>query len=456
MPGLTDLSGCFDGGLIMRSPLRSLVVLALLIPNVSSVSHAAEPASPDRSLTPQVAKIGPNDWPWWRGASRDGVARDMAAPVKWSATSNIAWKAAVPGRGHSSPTVIGSQVVIQTSDETAKTQSVVAFDRSTGKQLWQTTINNGGFPDRIHRKNTHASPTVAADGTRLFAVAYHHQGIHVTGMTMSGKILWQKQIGPFRPDQYKNGYAASPIVHGNNLIVLAECDDTSYMVSLDRQTGKQVWRTPRPARISYSSPTLAKVAGRNQVLISGCDRVAAFDPDTGKNLWQVPATTMATSGTMVWYKDLVFASGGFPKAETVCIKADGSGKIVWRNTQKCYEQSMIVHDGFVYAMTDTGITFCWRAVDGKVMWRERLRGPVSSSPVIAGGNIYMSNELGTTYVFRASPEKYTEVGRNTLGNYVFASPSICGGRIYARIGHSQNGGRQEVLYCIADKTTASR
>jgi outer membrane protein assembly factor BamB len=439
----------------MRSIVRfsfQALSLALLL---SPLSLAAEPVA-GPVAGPVTGEVGPNDWPWWRGPARDGVAVGAGAAVKWSASSNIAWKSEVPGRGHSSPTVIGSLVVMQTSNETAKTQSVVAFDRKSGKLRWQTTINSGGFPARIHRKNTHASPTVAADGTRLFAVAYHHQAIHVTALDMAGKKLWQKQIGPFRPDEYKNGYAASPIVHGKHLIVLAECDDSSYMVSLERSSGELAWRVTRPARISYSSPILARVAGRNQVLISGCDRVAGFDPDTGKGLWEVPATTMATSGTMVWYKDLVFASGGFPKAETVCIKADGSGKIVWRNTQKCYEQSMIVHGGHLYAMTDPGIVFCWRATDGKVMWRERLAGPVSASPVIAGGNIYMTNERGTTFVFKASPTKYIELGRNTLGNEVFATPSICGGRVYARVGHLKAGSRREVLYCISDTSAASR
>ena len=430
--------------------MKSMVRFALLVIPVclfvSSLSMAAEPAA---------GRIGPGDWPWWRGPARDGVATGPDAPVTWSVNSNIAWKVPVPGRGHSSPTVIGRLVVMQTSNETEKTQSVVAFDRKSGKPLWQTRINSGGFPVRIHRKNSHASPTVASDGTRLFAVAYHHQGIHVTALDMAGKTLWQKHIGPFRPDEYKNGYAASPIVFGSKLIVLAECDDSSYMVSLDVSSGKLAWRTVRPARISYSSPILALVAGRQQVLIPGCDRVAGFDPDTGKSLWEVPATTMATSGTMVWHKDLVFASGGFPKSETVCIRADGSGTIVWKNIQKCYEQSMIVSDGFLYAMTDPGIVFCWRATDGKVMWRERLTGPISSSPVLSGGNIYMTNERGTTFVFKASPEKYVEMGRNTLGNEVFATPSICGGRLYARVGHLEAGKRREMLYCIADESSAA-
>ena len=423
----------------MRSIVRhSFQALSLML-LISPFSIAAEPVA---------GEVGPNDWPWWRGPARDGVAVGAAAPLKWSATSNIAWQAEVPGRGHSSPTVIGSLVVLQTSNETAKTQSVVAFDRSSGKRLWQTTINSGGFPTRIHRRNTHASPTIAADGTRLFAAAYHHQAIHVTALDMSGKKLWQKKIGPFRPDEYKNGYAASPIVYGKHLIVLAECDDSSYMVSLERSSGKLAWRIPRPARISYSSPILARVAGRNQVLIPGCDRVAGFDPDTGKGLWEVPATTMATSGTMVWYKDLVFASGGFPKAETVCIKADGSGKIAWKNNHRIHEQSLLVHEGHVYGINDTGIALCWETRTGQEVWRHRLKAPISASPTLVDDTIYLTNELGKTWLYRATPKGFDEIAVNQLGTIVFASATICGGQIFFRVADMVDGKRVETLYCL--------
>lgn len=422
--------------------MRILTAMCLL--SVSSL-WAAEPEK----------KLGANDWPGWRGPFHSGVSVDKVAPVSWSASKNVFWKTAVPGRGHSSPTVVGSLVVLQTADEARQTQSVVAFDRSTGKQLWQTQLNRGGFPGRIHRKNTHASSTIAGDGTRFFAVTLHHDAIHVTALApKDGAVLWQKQVGPFIPDEYRNGYAASPLVYRGTLVVLAECDGGSFMVALERETGRQVWRTPRPARISYSSPALANVAGREQVLISGCDKVAGFDPTTGKRLWAVDATTMATSGTMVWHKDLVFASGGFPKAETVCVRADGSGEIVWRNLQKCYEQSMIVHEGFLYAMNDGGIVFCWRATDGKEMWKVRLRGPISASPILAAGKIYMTSELGTTYVFQASPKKYLELARNRLGNEVFASPSICGGQLFSRVAHVKGDQRREMLYCIGERATA--
>ena len=221
--------------------------------------------------------------------------------------------------------------------------------------------------------------------------------------------------------------------------------------ALDRATGKVVWQTPRPARLSYSSPVVANVAGRDQLLISGCDMVAGYDPATGKQLWQANVTTMATCGTMVWEGDLVFASGGYPKAETACVKADGSGKVVWTNRQKCYEQSMLAVDGYIYAVTDQGIAYCWRSADGQEMWRERLRGPVSASPILAGGNIYLTNELGTTYVYKADPQQFTEVAVNQLGDEGFATPAICGSRIYVRAAQNSARGRQETLYCIGKK-----
>jgi outer membrane protein assembly factor BamB len=369
-------------------------------------------------------------------------------PVAWAADRNVAWVSDVPGRGHSSPTVVGDVVVMLTADEQAQVQSVLAFDRATGRSVWQRPINTGGFPEKIHRKNTHASSTVASDGHRLYAVSFHHDGIHVTTLDMAGKVVWSKQIGPFRPRQYRNGYAASPTLHAGLLVVLAECDDSSYLVGMDAVTGQEKWRTKRPSRISYSSPTIAHVGGKHQILISGCDRVAGFDPLTGKQLWFARETTMAMSGTMVWHQNLVFASGGFPDAGTVCLRADGSNAVVWKNTQKCYEQSMLVHNGYLYAMNDLGIVFCWNATDGREMWKRRLQGPVSASPVLAGDAIYISNERGTTFVFRADPQAYHEIGRNQLGDEAFATPSPAGGRLYMRVAFQDGDQRRERLFAI--------
>ncbi len=392
------------------------------------------------------------DWPWWRGPSRNGIAVTGAdVPTKWSETENVVWKTPVPGRGHSSPIVVGDKVFLETADEAKKVQSVVAFDRKTGKQLWKTDVSTGGFARKNHPKNTEASPTLACDGERLFASFFHHETIQATALDLEGKQLWQQTVGPFNPRMFEYGYAPSPLLYRETVIFSAEYDGDSALTALDRQTGKQVWRTPRQKSITFSTPVVAHVAGKDQLLISGGYHVSSYDPSNGREMWTTRGTTAATCGTMVWEGDIVFASGGYPNAETLAVKADGSGKVLWRNKEKCYEQSMLAHEGYVYALTGGGILFCWRGSDGKEMWKERLQGPVSSSPVLAGGNIYQANELGICYVFKPNPKKFDLVAENHLGDEAFPSPAFAGNQIFLRTATGSGRNREEFLYCLGQK-----
>jgi len=388
------------------------------------------------------------DWATWRGPNLNGIAAaGQLPPTTWSEAQNVLWKVAVPGRGHSSPTIVGEQIFLTTADEPPQTQSVIAFDRSTGKQLWTTPISKGGFPE-THRKNTHATPSVASDGERLFVSFHHHANIQVSAMSLDGKTLWQKTIGKYDPQLYKYGYAPSPMLYRSLVLIAADYEGGGWLAALDSKSGTPKWQTARSRKLSFSSPVVAKVGGRDQLLISGTEQVASYDPNNGKQLWATPATTMATCGTMVWDGDLVFASGGYPKSETACLNAK-TGQLVWRNDQKCYEQSMLAADGYVYAVNDGGIAFCWRATDGREMWTSRLAGgAISASPILANGNIYATNEAGTIYVFKAQPTRFELVARNQLGDEAFATPAICDSRIYMRVASSAGGGRQETLYCI--------
>ena len=392
-----------------------------------------------------------NDWPWWRGPLRNGVADQSAVPVTFSETDHVIWKTPVPGRGHSSPTVVGNRVFLTTATTAEQIHEVLAFDRTTGKPLWRKEVNRGGFPAKNHPKNTEATATLASDGERLFAVFYHHDKVVAVTLNFAGEVVWEKEICRFRPKTYEYGYAPSPLLYQNLVLIAAEYDGESFITALDRQSGDRVWQAPRPTMITFSTPMIAHVAGKDQLLISGAQKVSAYDPATGKPLWSVDGTTFATCGTMVWDGEIVFASGGYPKAETLAVKADGSGQVLWRNNQKCYEQSMLAHDGYLYALTDNGVMFCWRGIDGKEMWKERLKGPVSASPVLANGNLYWANELGTLYVVRANPERFEKVAENQIGSDSFPSPAICGGQIFLRVGKGAGKERQEWLYCFGNQ-----
>jgi outer membrane protein assembly factor BamB len=166
-------------------------------------------------------------------------------------------------------------------------------------------------------------------------------------------------------------------------------------------------------------------------------------------LWSIDGTTAATCGTLVWDGDIVYASGGYPKSETLAVRVSKSGgEVLWRNRQNCYEESMLATAGHLYALTGKGVMYCWNGQTGIEQWSQRLKGPVSCSPVLAGGHLYWTNEAGTTYVFKPKPEKFELAAQNQLGEEGFASPAVSRGQIFVRTATRSGGQRQEWLYCL--------
>ncbi len=425
------------------SRMKTLTVSLILIVHLPVIPCSA-----------QLFEAANGDWPWWRGPGFNGIADpDQQVPVEWSETKNVAWKVKLPGRGHSSPVVVGNRLLLMTADDKAQTQSVLCFDRHTGESRWVREINRGGFQETINPRNTYATSTLACDSQRLFAVISHHDAVYVCALNLDGEWLWQRKAGHWVERQYPNGQASSPVLYGELVIIAAdgEADQGGFIAALNRHSGEIVWKTSRPPASNYASPVVARVAGRDQVLISGCDQVASYSPMNGKLLWSVPAKWMQTGATPVWEGDVVVASGGYPAAETLCVRADGSGRVVWRNNQKCYEQSLLITGGHVYAINDNGIALCWAVRTGEELWRKRLGGPISASPILVGNMIYASNERGTTFVCRVSPDGCELLAENQLGTEAFATPAICGGRIFLRVAVSTEGQRQEQLYCIQDR-----
>ncbi|MBS0266277.1 MAG: PQQ-binding-like beta-propeller repeat protein [Planctomycetes bacterium] len=426
-----------------RLALLVLVLLSLAFSQTVIVVGAA----PSTKAGP--VKFAATDWPWWRGPHWDGLAAaDQVLPVKWSDTENVLWKAPVNGRGHGSPTVVGDQVFLVTADEEAERQSVLCFDRLTGKSLWKYDVHQGGFSKKDNKKSSHASATVACDGERLFVNFLNREAIYATALDRNGNLIWQKKISDFVTHQ---GFGASPLIYRSLVIFAADNKGGGAIAALDRATGETVWRHDRPKLPNYTSPIIVKAAGKEQLVFTGCDLISSFDPLTGTKLWEAPGATTECVTSTVTDGRIVVTSGGYPKNHVSAMLADGSGKVVWENPVRVYVPSMIAHAGYLYAVIDDGVAMCWKSDTGKEMWKVRLGGKFSASPVMVGDRIFAVNEDGRGFVFQATPEKFELLAENPLGEEAFATPTICGGRIYLRVAATVDGKRQEMLYCVGNR-----
>ncbi len=392
--------------------------------------------------------IAPTDWPAWRGPSRDGIAAPgQNPPTRWSETENILWKAPLPGRGHGSPTVVGDRIYLATGDLVKRSQSVICLDRRDGKTVWQADVHAENADNGKHANSSAASATVACDGERLFINFLNGGAIHTSALDLNGKLLWQQKICDYVVHQ---GFGSSPVIHGPLVIVSADHRGGGVIAGLDRATGRIVWTEPRPKLANYTTPAILRAAGREQMVLAGCDLITSLDPLTGKKLWEVSGSTVECVVTAVTDGERVFASGGYPKNHTIAVMADGSGKVAWQNIARVYVPSMIAKAGHLYAVMDAGVAVCWKSDTGEELWKERLGGDFFSSPVMVGDRVYASNVTGKTYVFEATPTHFKILSENQLGDEAYASPVICGSRIYLRAA-KKGGTRQEFLYCIGGK-----
>jgi outer membrane protein assembly factor BamB len=395
------------------------------------------------------AATSSEDWPAWRGPTRNGIAAPgQTPPVRWSESENVVWRTPVPGRGHSSPTVVGNRIYLATADVEKQSQRVLCFDRNGGQLVWDTVVHQNNLDQAGHRNTSQASSTVAYNGDRLYINFLNGKAIHTSALDLQGKIVWQQTVGDFVTHQ---GFASSPVVHESVVLVTADHKGGGTIAGLDRATGKILWKHSRPKIANYTSPSVLQAAGRTQMIVAGCNLLSSFDPRTGSKLWEIEGSTEECVVTAVTDGVRVFASGGYPKNHTMAVMADGSGKVAWQNTARVYVPSMIQDAGYLYAVMDAGVAVCWKSDTGEERWKERLGGEFYGSPVRVGQRIYATNLGGVTSVFEATPEHFKLLAQNQLGNEVYASPTICGGRVYLRVAKTGDV-RQEYLFCLGTPT----
>ncbi len=420
-----------------------MLTLALCIALSSPVASAPVGSGPDESTA---------DWPGWRGPNHNGIAPAAAKPVtRWSPEHNILWRSRIPGRGHGSPIVVGNRVLLATADLDRDVQSLLCFDAATGQQLWESVVHRGGIYRGGNKKASQASSTPCSNGRLVWINFLNHDAIRTTAVDLNGKLQWQTKISDYVVHQ---GYGSSPVLYEDLVIATADNKGGGAIAGLDQTTGQVRWNHKRPAKPNYPSPVVLTMGGQTQLILTGCDLVTSLNPRTGRTNWEVPGATTECVTTTVTDGTRVFTSGGYPRNHVAGMRADGSGTIDWDITARVYVPSMLVSGEHLFAVLDAGVAICRRCDTGEQQWKHRLAGTFSSSPVLAGGNIYVTNESGTTFVFAASPDGYQEIARNSLNGETFATPAVSRDRLFLRLAHREGDRRQEYLYSVGDARTS--
>lgn len=421
-----------------------------------------------------LATAGAASWPQWRGPSGQGVSEETKLPSEWTATKNIKWKTAIPGRGHSSPIVWGNRIFLTTAIEgevvpgakavkhmdgdkeyvhpdsigaNKKHQfQVIALDRKSGKIVWSQTAFEGTPYDDRHRKSSYAASTPATDGSNVYAF-FGAEGLYA--YNMNGKLMWKVDLGKLAT--VGMGTGTSPILYKN--LVIVQCDEengeSSFMVAIDKKTGKEAWRTPRKVQISWSTPLLVQTPKRAELIASGTEFVIGYDPATGQELWRHNGVKSNAVPSPVANSEVVFVSAGYPAKIAMAIALGSNGDladtVVWKYAKgTAYVPSPILYNDYLYLTSDRGVLTCLDAKTGEVKY-EGGRVPVpasfTASPVAFGGKILLTSEDGDTFIVKAGP-KHEILGTNSVGEPVYASPAIADGNIIIR------GERN--LYCIGE------
>ncbi len=387
--------------------------------------------------------IAVDAWPSFRGPSDDGIAQSTTAPTTWNRQTNVAWRTELPGQGWSSP-VIGDGVIyvsaaIPRSDDPASDYdlALILLSVDSGEVIRVSNLiaQEGKSAAAIHKKNSHASPTPLIDGDRIY-VHFGHQGTVCTDR--KGDVIWTDREHSFPP---VHGNGGSPVLVDGKLIFTCDGSSDPYVLALDAQTGKEVWRTPRPVdaprKFSFATPTVIDSADGPLVIAPGSDTVQALDPATGETRWWVRYDGYSVVPKPVVSDGRILIATGFGPTKLLAIRPGGAGEVTGSHVDWEVDKgipktpSVLAHDGLVYLVSDDGIALCIDAKTGENVWRSRLGGNYSASPILVGDKLYFCSEDGITTVIRTG-RQFEELARNDLEEATLASPAAVGNALFIR------------------------
>lgn len=427
------------------------------------------------------------NWPSFRGPGAGGVAEGFATPTTWNVeqNKNIRWKAALPGLGHSSPVVWGDRVFVTTArsgktnpelktglygdiapvqDDTVHQWKVYCLDKKTGRVLWNRVAHQGVPRVKRHTKATHANSTVATDGKNVVAF-FGSEGLYC--YDLAGNLKWKKDLGVldagfFLVPEAQWGFASSPVLYNNKVLVQCDVQKGSFVAAFDLTNGREVWRTPRADVPTWGTPTVVRAGNGRvaQLVVNGWKHIGGYDAETGKELWRltgggdIPVPTPIVAHGLIYITNAhgrmapIYAIRAATATGDISLQGDAraNAHIAWSTAREgAYMQTPLVYGDYLYVCRDNGVLSCYEARTGKRVYQERLgtgRTGFTASPVAAAGKLYFSSEEGDVFVVQAGP-RFKVLSTNSLNEVCLATPALSEGVLFFRTqGH---------LVAIADK-----
>ncbi|MCI0603687.1 PQQ-like beta-propeller repeat protein [bacterium] len=441
-----------------------ILISIIYIPEVSSVDGVSPTAEDDRANAAHY-------WPQWRGPLGIGVAPSADPPLEWSEKKNIRWKVKLPGKGHSTPVIWGDRIFLTAAipygdpisprftrpgshDDLALVTRqrfvVLAVNRRDGKILWQRTVREDTPFEGGHYSGSFASASAVTDGRHVYAF-FGSYGLYC--LDLEGKLKWQTDLGDMHT-LHGHGEGSSPALYSDTLIVNWDHEGSSFVIALDKRTGKQRWKMSRDEITSWSTPLVIEQNGRPQVIISATNRIRGYDLASGRLIWECGGLSHNVIASPVAARGIVYAGSSYEKRAMLAIRLDGAKgditgtkQIVWsRDRDTPYVPSLLLYNDKLYFLKHyQGILSCLKAKTGDTIYGPvRLPGiyNVYSSPVGAAGRVYITSMEGSTIVLKhgAKPEV---LALNVLDDNFNASPALVGNELFLR--------GEQYLYCIAGK-----
>ena len=416
-----------------------------------------------------------NQWPQFRGPWGRGFVENAKTATTWNVETgeHIKWKSEIPGLGHSCPVIWGNYLFVTTAVNATNSESlkvglygdideandsvvhefkVYCLDKASGKIIWERVAHKGIPKSKRHTKASQANCTPSTDGKYL-VVHFGSEGLYC--YDFSGNLIWKKDMGILAPGPYTDpgvewGYASSPVICKDRIIIQCDIPKTPYITALDLATGREIWKTSRGDEVStWCTPAIYSNDGKTLVIANGFNHICGYDFDTGKEIWKLSNGGDAPAPAPVVANDLIYLNSAHGKFSPIfAVRPNAIGDItlapdstknqyiVWSVKRGgAYMQTPLIYQGYLYNLQVNGQLTCYDAMTGDLKYKESLKDPFSASGVAADGKLYFSSEEGNIFVVQAGPE-FKLLAKNAFNDVCMASPAVSGNTIYFRTQHS--------------------